>query len=75
MPGIFHLMRCLGKAAVKNAGKALLGLVPGGEAFFDIAKDAYEDYRRDHSEAELRAELEQLLQVSRKPRSTGTPSR
>ncbi len=63
MPGIFNLMRCVGKAAVKNAGKLLLGMMPGGEAVFDIAKDAYEDYCRDHSEAELRAELERVAQV------------
>ncbi len=63
MPGIFNFMRCVGKAAVKNAGKLLLGMMPGGEAVFDIAKDAYEDYCRDHSEAELRAELERVAQV------------
>ncbi len=63
MAGIFKFVRCIGKAVVKNAGKGLLGLVPGGEAVYDIAKDAFEDYLRDKSEAEMRAELERLAQA------------
>jgi hypothetical protein len=51
MPGFFHFLRCLGRAAVKNAGKALASLVPLGEATYEIAKDTLEDYRKDHAEA------------------------
>ena len=63
MPGFVHFLRCVGKAVVKNAGKALASLVPFGEVSYEIAKDAWEDFRRDSSEAELRAELEQLAQA------------
>ncbi len=45
MARIFYLMRCVGKAAVKNGdkllygGKRLFGEMPGGKAVYDIAKD------------------------------------
>jgi serine/threonine protein kinase/Flp pilus assembly protein TadD len=64
MPGLFHLLRCVGRAVVKNGGKALCSLVPFGEVAFEIARDAYEDYRKDLTEADLRAELESLAQAS-----------
>ena len=65
MPGFVHFLRCVGKAVVKNAGKALASLVPFGEVSYEIAKDAWEDFRRDSSEAErqLRSEVEQLAQA------------
>jgi hypothetical protein len=63
MPGFVHFLCCLGRAAVKNGGKALASLVPGGEAAFEIARDALEEYRKDHAEAQLRAELEGLAQA------------
>src|SRR4051794_31706615 len=64
MPGFVHLLRCVGRAAVKNAGKALGSLVPFGEVTYEIAKDAWEDYRRDHAEAQLRSDLQELAQAS-----------
>jgi serine/threonine protein kinase len=63
LPGLFHFLRCVGKAVVKNGGKALCSLVPFGEVAFEVARDAYEDYRRDHTEADLRADLEKLAQA------------
>src|ERR1700722_18517026 len=63
MPGFVHLLRCVGKAVIKTAGKPLASLVPFGEVTYEIAKDAYEDYRKDHAEAQLRAELEHLAQA------------
>jgi len=64
MPGPAHFLLCLSKAVVKNAGKALWRLLPFGEVVFDVARDAYEDYRRDHTEADLRADLEMLAQAN-----------
>lgn len=55
-----RLLRCLGRAVVKHGGKALCGLVPFGEVVFEVARDAYEEYRRDGAEAELRGDLERL---------------
>ena len=64
MPGFVHFMRCVGNAVVKNGGRALAGLVPFGEVLYKIASSAYEDYRKEHGEAELRAELQCLAQAS-----------
>jgi hypothetical protein len=63
VPGFLHLLRCVGKAVVKNAGKALASLVPFGEFAYDVAKDAYEDYSKESREAQLRAELQDLAQA------------
>ena len=66
MPGFLHIMRCVGRAVVKNGAGALASLVPFGSALFEIARDALEDYRKDpsNSEAALRAELEAMAQAS-----------
>jgi hypothetical protein len=64
MPGFFHLLCCIGRVAVKNGARALARLVPFGETAFEIARDAQEEYRRDHLEAELRSELEELVKAS-----------
>src|SRR5262245_1900308 len=63
MTGIVRFMRCVGRAAVKNGGRALARLLPLGEATYEIARDAYEDYHRDHGEAQLRAEMHALFQA------------
>jgi serine/threonine protein kinase len=59
----FRLLRCLAKAVAKHGGKFLFSLVPGGEAVYDIAADALEDYRRAREEGALRAELQALAQA------------
>ncbi len=64
MPGLVHFMRCVGRAVVKNGGKALASVVPFGEVLFEIATDAYQDYRKDHGEADLRADLQGVAQAS-----------
>jgi hypothetical protein len=48
MSGLVSFLRCVGRAAIKNGGKALASLVPGGEAAFEIARDACEEYRLEH---------------------------
>jgi hypothetical protein len=63
MPGLVHFLRCVGRAALKNGGKALCSLVPGGEAAFDIARDACEEYRKLHGADRLRDELQLLAQA------------
>jgi tetratricopeptide (TPR) repeat protein len=64
MPGLFHFLRCVGKAVVKNGARALANLLPFGEVLFDIARDTQEEYCKDHPEAELSADLEGLAQAS-----------
>src|SRR4051812_3194328 len=63
MPGLVHFLRCVGRAAVKNGGKALASLIPFGEVTFEIARDALDEYRKDHNELQLRAELQELAQT------------
>lgn len=48
-----HFLRCVGRAAARNIGRALASLVPLGEVSFEVARDACEEYRRDRSEAVL----------------------
>jgi serine/threonine protein kinase len=56
-----ELLRCLARAVMKNAPRALLSCLPFGEALYDIARDtiqAWKEARR--SAVERRVELEQL---------------
>jgi hypothetical protein len=71
MPGFSHILRCVGRAAVKNGARALARLVPLGEAVFEIATDAHEEFRKDRGEADLRADLEGLARASHPDRSPG----
>src|ERR1700722_19348439 len=64
MAGFLHFLRCVGKAVVKNGVRALANLIPFGEVLFDIAKDTQEEYRKDHGEVALKADLEGLAQTS-----------
>jgi len=64
MSAFFNFLRCLGRVVVKTGARALARLVPFGETAFEIARDAQEEFRRDHTEAELRAELEGLVHAS-----------
>jgi formylglycine-generating enzyme required for sulfatase activity len=60
----FRLIRCLAKAVAKNGVKFAANLVPGGGAVYDIAADAWEDFRRDRNEDVLRAEVQALAQAA-----------
>jgi len=67
MPGLFHFLRCLGRAVIKNGARALANIVPGGEFIFDawmVGKEAYEDYRKEGSEAEMKSDLEKVAQAT-----------
>jgi hypothetical protein len=64
MPGFVHVLRCVGRAALKNGGKALASLVPFGEVAFEIARDACEEYRKGRGAAGLRQGLEALAPTS-----------
>jgi serine/threonine protein kinase len=55
-----RLLRCVAHGVMKNAGRFLFSLVPGGEVVYDIAISAYEEYRLEHHSAELRAEVQAL---------------
>jgi TPR repeat protein len=65
MPGFLHIMRCVGRAVVKNGAGALVNLIPFGNSLFEIARDALEEYRKgtSNSEAALRTELEAVAQA------------
>jgi len=57
-------MRCIGKAVVKHGLRGLAGLVPMGGELYDIACDAWTDYRAEGKEQELRAEIEEAARSS-----------
>jgi hypothetical protein len=63
LPGLIHFLRCVGRAALRNSGRALAGLVPFGATAYEIVEEAFEEYRRDHTEAQLRAELDALARA------------
>jgi serine/threonine protein kinase len=59
------LFRCLARAIVRNAPRALLSCLPFGEALFDIARDAMGEWlQARRSAVERRAELEQLANTT-----------
>ncbi len=68
------LLRCLGKALLKNGLKMLASAVPFGPVLFDVAADTWEEYRQARQErglasnsaadAVLRREVEQLAPLS-----------
>jgi TPR repeat protein/serine/threonine protein kinase len=57
------LLRCLARAVARHGVKFVCSLVPGGEVLSDIAASAWEDYRQDQHEGELRAEIEALARA------------
>jgi hypothetical protein len=59
----FHFLKCLARAVAKHGVKFVCHLVPGGEALYDIAADAYQDYRQRGQEDALRGELQDLAQA------------
>lgn len=64
LPVQLELLRCVGKAVVKNAAKSLLKCIPFGEILYDIANDTLEEWRLTcRSGAERRIGLEMLVQA------------
>src|SRR5262249_33253496 len=59
MASPFALLKCVGKAVLKAALKA----IPLGEAVADIASDAYEAWSKDSDEQQRRADVETLAQA------------
>jgi serine/threonine protein kinase len=55
--------RCLGKALYKKGLRALAGVVPFGEALYDVAEGTWEELRHQREE-EARAALEEAAQAS-----------
>jgi eukaryotic-like serine/threonine-protein kinase len=56
----FYLLRCLAGAVARHGVKFVCHLVPGGEALYEVAADAYRDYRQGKQEDALRAEVQAL---------------
>jgi len=63
MPGLFHILRCLARAVVKNGARALLRLVPFAEFALDIAQDTHAEFAKESDENDLRAALQELSQA------------
>jgi len=59
----YFLFQCLAKAAAKHGVKALMNLVPGGEAFYQIVSDAWNDYSQHPKGDDLRAKLQDLAET------------
>jgi hypothetical protein len=64
MAGFVHFLRCVGKAVVKHGLRSLAGLVPLGDNLYDIACEAWADYRRDNADEEIRSEIQALAQAT-----------
>jgi TPR repeat protein len=58
-----RLLRCVARAVIKNAGKFLFSLVPGGAVLYDIAYMSYMEYHRDQHAEGLRAEILAMARV------------
>ncbi len=57
----YHFLRCLARAIANKGVKFVCNLAPGGEALYEIAVDAWQDYRQDRREDALRAEVQALV--------------
>ena len=64
MPSFVRFLRCVGKAAAKHGLRAVVGLAPMGGELYDIACDAWSDYRDENRDADLRVEIQALAQAS-----------
>ena len=62
MPGIRRLLRCVGSAVLEKGPRALLGIIPFGEALFDVATDALAKLRQ-LPEQVIRDELAEVSQA------------
>ncbi len=59
-----RFLGCLARAVVRHGGKFLAGLVPGGEAVYEMVADAWQNYHQENNEAALRGEIEALAQAT-----------
>jgi serine/threonine protein kinase len=59
-----RLLRCLARAAVRNAGRFLINFIPGGQVIGDIAHEAWEEYGRGYPDGALRLEVESLAKAA-----------
>jgi len=46
MPGFFHFMRGLARAAIRKGFRALAGLVPFGEVVIEVVQDAHQEFSK-----------------------------
>jgi hypothetical protein len=64
MPSPFVLLKCIGKAVLKNALHILGGGVPGLDGLLGVAKDAMSEWKEHKAEQERRAELQAVAQAA-----------
>jgi formylglycine-generating enzyme required for sulfatase activity len=60
----FPLLRCLARAIAKQGPRLLLDVAPWAGRLYDVAVEAWEDYRRDQREDALQAEVQALAQAT-----------
>jgi HEAT repeat protein len=58
-----RLLKCLARAIAKHGSKLISQVFPWAEALYEIAADAYQDYRQDQQHDDLRAEVQALAQA------------
>jgi formylglycine-generating enzyme required for sulfatase activity len=59
-----RLLRCVARAVLRNSGRVLCDLVPGGQALYDVAADAWQLMLEERRADALRAEVQALAQAS-----------
>src|SRR6185369_8330813 len=69
---VMTLLACIARAVLKNGLKALLDVVPFGGELFDIASDAWKDYRgRQAASSNIPAEVAAVAEVQGLAHKTG----
>src|SRR5262245_45787057 len=62
--GLRKLLRCIGEAVCAKGMKALMSLVPFGEAIYDIAGEAYERLKKESREEERTKAIVEAAQAT-----------
>jgi formylglycine-generating enzyme required for sulfatase activity len=63
MGRVLNFFKCVGQAVVGQGLRALAGLMPFGEALWNIAEDAGKRLKQQQSDTEVRAEVEAVAQL------------
>ena len=61
---MYVFLQCVAEAVAEKGIRGLAEFVPGGGAMFDVAKVAWEKYRKCCKDAKQREEIQQLAQIN-----------